>query len=339
MTLAPNRDRDAIEVADLSVALCTRNGTRFVEEQVRSILTQSIVPREIVVGDDASTDDTIAVIEATVASVRAEKPMVTTELRVLRHSSPLGVTRNFEVTITACTSSIVALCDQDDVWLPGRIERLLPVFGDSSVALVHTDAWLVDAEGRDAGSGLLAALEASVHERSALMSGDAFGVLLRRNLVTGATVLLRRSAAEEAMPFPASWLHDEWLAAVAAANGALRLVDEPWLHYRQHDGNAVGASAPDWSRRWAKLREPRLPRAARLVARSAELVAYLERTGRSDAVLEVARAKLAHERWRATLPRWRALRVPRIIAGAIAGRYARFNRGAIDVLRDLVQPV
>ncbi|MBX9718337.1 MAG: glycosyltransferase, partial [Microbacteriaceae bacterium] len=212
MTSALHRDGDAIETADLSVAMCTRNGARFVAEQVRSILSQSIVPRELVVGDDASTDDTIAVIEAAVAAARAERPGLSTELRVLRRDEPLGVTANFEATIAACTNTLVALSDHDDVWRQGRLARLLPLFDDPSVDLVHTDARLVDEDGTPSGLLLLEALEASAAERRALRTGHAFDVLLRRNLVTGATVILRRSLAETAAPFPPSWLHDEWLA-------------------------------------------------------------------------------------------------------------------------------
>lgn len=336
--MAEHPDPDAVEVADLSVALCTRNGARFVAAQVRSILTQSLIPRELVVGDDASSDDTLAVIEATVASVRAERPAVVTKLVVLRRDPPLGVARNFEQTIAACTSPLVALSDQDDVWPPGRLERLVPRFDDPAISLVHTDARLVDAGGADSGILLLDALEASSHERDALASGDAFEVLLRRNLVTGATVVLRRSLAEAAMPFSEAWLHDEWLAAVAASSGSLRLIDEPWLDYRQHGGNEVGASSPTWSRRWAKLREPRAPRAARLIARSAALVEHLELTAAAAHLLEAARAKLAHEQWRSRLPRWPIVRIPAIIGAVAAGRYSRFNRGPIDVVRDLVQP-
>jgi glycosyltransferase involved in cell wall biosynthesis len=341
VTSALDRAGDAggvIEVADLSVAMCTRNGARFVAEQVRSILTQSVVPRELVVGDDASSDDTLAIIEATVAEVRAENPAVTTQVRITARAETLGVTKNFEQTIAACTSALIALSDQDDVWPPGRLARLVAVFGDPAVNLVHSDARLVDAGGDDTGVRLLRAMEATAKERRKLVAGDAFDVLLRRNLVTGATVIMRRALAESAIPFPVLWLHDEWLAAVAAATGSLRLIDEPWLDYRQHGDNEVGASAPTWSRRWAKLREPRGPRATRLIARSRALVDYLESAGAAPTRRQAAKAKLEHEQCRAQLPAWQPFRVPGVVAGLVTGRYARYNRGLIDVVRDLVQP-
>jgi glycosyltransferase involved in cell wall biosynthesis len=313
-----------------------------VAEQVRSILTQSVIPRELVVGDDASSDETLAIIEATVAEVRAENPAVTTQVRITARAQPLGVTKNFEQTVAACTSALIALSDQDDVWPPGRLSRLVPVFDDPAVNLVHSDARLVDAGGHDTGVRLLRAMEATTEERRKLVAGDAFNVLLRRNLVTGATVMMRRALAESAMPFPMSWLHDEWLAAVAAATGSVRLIDEPWLDYRQHGQNEIGANAPTWSYRWAKLREPREPRASRLIARSVALVEYLERANTVTDVaperLNMARGKLNHLQRRARLPRWQPLRVPGIVAGLVAGRYSRYSRGPIDVARDLVQP-
>lgn len=326
--------------AHVSVALCTHNGAAFVAAQVRSILAQRPAPREIVVGDDASTDDTVAIIESTVEVVRRENPGLPTSLRVIRRESPLGVARNFEATIAECTSPLVALSDQDDVWPEGRLARLVPIFDDASVLLVHTDARLIDGASSDSGGLLLDALEATGHERAALAGGDAFAVLLRRNLVTGASVLVRRSFVESARPFPAAWLHDEWLAMLAAVRGGVRLVEEPWLDYRQHGANEVGASAPTWSRRWQRLREPRDTRAARLVARADALLdwALLESAHVSQPVLSAIREKVQHERRRASLPRWQPLRVPGIVAGLAAGRYGRFSRGAIDVLRDLVQP-
>lgn len=328
----------AAALADLSVALCTRNGEAFVGEQIASILAQEPRPREIVVGDDASDDDTIQIVRRAIEQHNLRFPQSPVTLTVLERAAPLGVVRNFEETLRACTSSIIALSDQDDVWPAGRTARLLPLFDDPSVSLVHTDARLVDAGGTDTGIRLLTALEASDAEIKALTRGAAFPILLKRNLVTGATVLLRRELAERAMPFPASWVHDEWLAIMAAVEGGLRLVPEPWLDYRQHGGNAIGASEVTWARRWKRLREPRDERAPRIVARASALVDRLVARQSHSLELDAARAKLEHERRRAELPRWQPLRLPAIAVGIVAGRYRRFNRGAIDILRDVVQP-
>lgn len=328
----------ALESADVSVALCTRNGAAFIAEQVRSILAQQPAPAELVVGDDASSDETVAIIERVFEDARRKILDLPTRLRVIRRESPLGVSRNFEETIAQCSSTLIALSDQDDVWPSGRLARLVPLFDDEAVLLVHTDARLVDGAGADSGMLLLDALEASAVERRALAAGTGFPVLLRRNLVTGATVLLRRSLAESARPFPQAWLHDEWLAMIAAVQGGERLVEEPWTDYRQHGANQVGASAPTWSRRWKRLREPRDTRSRRLIARAEALREWAESAGISAQRVHAIREKVKHERRRAQLPRWQPLRIPGVIAGVAAGRYARFSRGGMDVLRDLVQP-
>lgn len=323
----------------ISVALCTHDGAPYIEAQLESILDQVPEPMEIVLGDDASTDDTVAIAERTVAAHRRAGGR--TELVVRHHDPALGVVANFADALAHARGDLVALSDQDDVWLPGKLAAISAAFeSDAALLLVHTDARLVDASGTRLGLTLLDALEATPGELAGLEHGDAFATLLRRNLVTGATVVLRRRLLDAAAPFPVGWVHDEWLAAIAAATGGLRLLRRPLIDYRQHGGNQIGARRPTMRDRWEKLREPREPRASRLVERTSLLVDRLERLG--DAVpaerLAAARARLAHEERRRVLPRVRVARVPRILAATARGDYGRYSRGGIDVLRDLVQP-
>jgi glycosyltransferase involved in cell wall biosynthesis len=311
-----------------------------VGQQVRSILVQHPAPIEIVVGDDASSDDTVAVIERTVADARAADPSLRISLTIHRRDEPLGVVGNFAATLAACGGDLVALSDQDDIWAPDKLARIVPRFADDpDLLLVHTDARLVDGSGEPLGLGLLDALEATPGERSGLEWGDAFGVLMRRNLVTGATVVARRSLVARAAPFPATWIHDEWLAVLAAALGRLRLDPEQLIDYRQHGANVIGARRPTMEDRMRKLREPRAERASWLIERSNALVERLESLDAPTRRLAAARGKLAHETARARLPRVRIARLPGVLAGAISGRYSRYSRGPIDILRDLVQPV
>jgi glycosyltransferase involved in cell wall biosynthesis len=321
------------------VALCTHNGAAYVAEQVRSILAQRPVPLELVVGDDASTDDTVAIIEQTVAEARAVDPVLHIGLTVHRRVEPLGVVGNFAATLAACRGDLVALSDQDDVWRPEKLARIVTRFAeDPDLLLVHTDARLVDRDGEPTGLSLLDALEATPGERDGLESGDAFAVLMRRNLVTGATVVARRSLVEKAAPFPASWVHDEWLAVLAAALGFLRLEPEQLIDYRQHGSNVIGARRPTMADRLAKLREPRAERASRLVERSRVLLERLETLGAPPRHIAAARGKLGHETARARFPRARVARLPAVLGGTVTGRYWRYSRGAIDILRDLTQP-
>jgi glycosyltransferase involved in cell wall biosynthesis len=330
---------DRASALTVSVALCTHNGAAYVAEQVGSILAQRPVPLEIVVGDDASTDDTVAIIERTVAEARAADPALRTALTVHRREQPLGVVGNFAATLSGCRGDLVALSDQDDVWQPEKLARIVARFTDDpELLLVHTDARLVGGDGEPIGLSLLDALEATARERAGLESGDAFAVLMRRNLVTGATVVVRRSLVEKAQPFPSTWVHDEWLAVVAAAFGTLRLAPEELIDYRQHGTNVIGARRPTMADRLAKLREPRAERASRLVERSSVLLERLEGLGAAPRRVAAARGKLRHETARARLPRSRVARLPAVLGGTLTGRYWRYSRGPIDILRDLTQP-
>jgi glycosyltransferase involved in cell wall biosynthesis len=323
----------------ISVVLCTRNGAEFVGQQVESILAQEPQPDELILGDDASSDSTVAIVTSLVDRHRSAGGRV--ELVVRRHDPALGVVANFEDALTHAGGDVIALSDQDDVWHPGKLAAVLAAFdADPSLLLVHTDARLVDAAGAPLGMTLLGALEVTAGERAGLERGDAFATLLRRNLVTGATAVLRRELLAMAVPFPTEWVHDEWLAAIAAAAGTLRLLPRPLIDYRQHGSNQIGARRPGMRDRWAKLREDREPRATRIVARATSLVDALVRLGATvpPERLASARAALDHDLRRQSLPRARAARIPRVIAAAVRGDYARYSRGGIDVVRDLVQP-
>ncbi len=322
---------------DISVALCTRNGARYLPAQIRSICTQVPLPREIIVSDDGSTDDTLAVVRDTIALCGVADRIA---LRVFSNMPPLGVTRNFEQAVRACSHALIVLCDQDDVWHPGRLARMAAQFeARPDLLLLHTDARLVDAELQPLGSTLFHALEVQPAELEAISRGDAFSVLLRRNLVTGATTMFRRTLLDAALPFAPEWVHDEWLAAIAAATGRMDVLPEPTIDYRQHASNQIGARRLTLSEKIAKAFAERGDKhVARLHRADALLQRLLQLGDRVPAAwLEAQRAKVAHQRFRAGLPKARPLRVVPILAEAARGRYARFGRGGHAIAQDLLE--
>ncbi|WP_348786836.1 glycosyltransferase family 2 protein [Leifsonia sp. NPDC080035] len=319
----------------VSVALCTHNGQEHLAEQLRSVREQTRPVDEIVLSDDASTDRTRALLE----EFRANAP-AGTRVIILHNEEPLGVTGNFEKAVRATTGDIVLLCDQDDVWAPGKVEALVGVLAEHGALLVHTDARIVDGAGEPTGDTLFGTLGVGERELGAEERGDGEKVLLRRNIVTGATVALRRSLAEAAMPFPESWVHDEWLAMQAALLGGLRVSRRTLTDYRIHGRNQIGASRLTAESALGRLRAPRTARNARLLARAQDLFDRFEREHPGDTArrAELA-AKLRHERVRSGYPAARLLRVPPVLRELASGRYARYGGGMRDVLRDLVQPV
>ena len=325
----------------VSVALCTHQGAIFVAEQVHSILRQTHRVDEIVISDDASTDETIAVIEGTVA-VWARSADDVPSLVMLRNSTAVGVTRNFEQAIAACSSTFIALCDQDDRWREDKIERMLSRFEESSsLLLLGTDARMIDADGATFGGGLFATIAITDIEREKVQSGHAFQVLVRRNVVTGATAVLRRELADMARPFPGSWVHDEWLAIVAAASspGGVNLLSEQLIDYRQHEGNQIGATTMTGATRLSRLRSSRTERNARLLARASVLAERIHGLTSDPARVDLALQKARHEKARSAYPAVRLARIVPVLREWSTGRYSTCGLGAQDVLRDLVQPV
>lgn len=325
----------------VSVALCTYNGAAHIEEQLLSILNQSHVPDEIVVSDDASSDDVLDIVERVFNAWKSAQPGRVPALQILRNAKPLGVTANFAQAIAAGSGNIVILSDQDDVWHPRKVERMLEQFAAHPTALLaFTDARMVGASGDDLGINLFQTLGIGAATRAQLQSDRAFEALLRRNLVTGATVAFRRELAESAAPFPAAWVHDEWLAVTAAVFGPLLMLEETLIDYRQHGGNQIGASALTPQSAVQRLRTPRTPRNRRLLARAKALAERLPQLSPSVSTeyLRLTQEKLAHEVARSAYPAARILRVVPILRRWRSGGYRRFGMGAQDVLRDLVQP-
>lgn len=305
------------------------------------MLHQTVTAAQLVLSDDASTDGTVEAVREVVARFRAERPSLPLVFTVLENPEPLGVTANFEQAVRACTGDLVALCDQDDLWAPNRLEVVTALFAaDPRLLLLHGDARLVDAGGEPLGETLFDGIGFGATEQREVREGRAFDTLLRRNVVTGATTVFRRELLERALPFPASWVHDEWLAMVAAIFGRVDFVPEALVDYRQHGGNQIGAGAPSLAELFGRLREPRAVRNARLLARAEALLARLEaRDDVSPDVVEAAAGKLRHERVRSALPGPRPLRIVPVLREALTGRYSRFGRARYDVVRDLVQPV
>ncbi len=323
----------------VSVALATHNGSQFITEQIESILGQTSPVDQIVLSDDASSDDTVEIVERAVARHR-DTTGATPELVVLRNDPPLRVTQNFAQALAYCTGDLIALCDQDDVWHPTRIERLSSRFDDPAVLLVFSDARQVDESGAFLGHNLFEALGMSRSERGLVEQGQVFRQFMRRNLATGATVMLRKSLAEVAAPFPDSWLHDEWLAIVAAAYDGVRIHDEALTDYRQHSGNQVGMSKVNARRKFRMFAEPRTERNRRLYLRAKALVPRMDALENvPPAYRQMAHEKSEFESARQQYPEARLLRVVPVLRQLRKGRYGVYGTGMKDAVRNLLQPV
>jgi len=311
-----------------SIALAAFNGARHLPELLGSLAAQRLTPFELVASDDASDDGTAALLEAFAA--RAPFPV-----RLLRQPQRLGVEENFSRAVAACTGDCIALADQDDVWRADKLEILAQALTAPAVLAAFSDAEVVDANLAPLGYTMWQRVRFTPREQARLAQGDGFAVLLKHRIVTGATLAFKVSLRSTALPIPAGWPHDAWLALMAAAQGGLAAVPEPLISYRQHGGNVVGA-----------LRKPLAQEAGDALAldRAAWYRDELKQWRALGARLETSSAdvrtalaeKIGHLEVRAGLPAARWRRLPGVLREVAAGRYARYARNWGSIALDLL---
>ncbi|ODV43710.1 glycosyl transferase [Cupriavidus sp. UYMMa02A] len=318
--------------------MCSCNGGQFLVAQLESIIAQTRKPDHIVVCDDLSTDDTWTKLQAWASAARTAHGIRVT---LIQNAVRLGVTRNFEQAIRALDTDIVFLADQDDVWQPNKIEVLIARFADQSTMLAHSDATLIDEGGKDLGKSLFEALRLSDRETELVKSQHFFEIYCRRNLVTGTTAAFRRELLDIALPFPEDWIHDEWLAACAAAESKIAMLADKLTQYRQHGANVIGVPVSSMSRLTLyAMRVARTSRDEYLRYKLRRLNALRERLVYVNvidhdklALLDEARA---HFERRIRFGRSPASRVISIFREYKACGYHRFADGFAGMVRDVI---
>lgn len=322
-------------VKKTTVVLCTFNGAAFLSEQLKTLLAQSLLPDEIVIFDDASSDDTWEIVTCFAGDAASRGVAVV----ALQNRDRLGFAGNFSKALEAATGDIIFLCDQDDLWHPDKLAVMVAHFlREPDLLFLHSNARLVDSKGVDLGNSLFEALEMSDCERNRILSSDAFAVYLRRNLATGAASAFRGSLLAAALPVPAGWIHDAWLAVIATARGRIAIVDDPLIDYRQHGSNQIGMSMRTPLLRVKDLFRSWNDAVRGDVARTEILIDRLTQCGASTAHLEIARDMLEHLEVRLEIGRRPVLRrLLTVIREWSTGRYTRFGTGIRSALRDLLR--
>ena len=217
--------------ADVCVVLATYNSSRFLSEQLASLMAQTHrVP--VIARDDGSSDDTEGILRAWATKYPGWIQLLSDDL------GRLGPAGNFARLLQACDSDLVLLCDSDDRWHPQKVGRMIAsacLHPTDVPLLIHSDAHLTDATGKVVADSLWRFHRSeAVHDRTS--------DLLLRNTVTGCTAMVNRAALDLALPIPdTALMHDWWLALVVAATGTIQRLNEPLVDYRQHVGNAAGA--------------------------------------------------------------------------------------------------
>lgn len=315
----------------ISIALCTCNGARYIEAQLASILAQTRLPDEVVISDDHSTDDSLAIIRRWAAS--APFPV-----RVSVNDEALRSTKNFEKAIRMCEGDIILLSDQDDVWYRDRIAVTEHAFvSDDRVGLVFGNADLVDAQLVSLRTRLLELQGFDGRQLAAICKHRAFDYLLKKNFVTGATMGFRANLKDALLPIPSNWVQDGWIALLAAASTGVVFLEEPVIRYRQHTSQQIGCRKLTLFEQRQKAKQSQFFEYSEAVAQYTKVLERLTMLSNSSAhCLSQVDRKLKHLQARAALPQKRLLRIARIANQLLGGKYHLYSNGWRAALKDLM---
>lgn len=224
-------------VPTVDILLAIYNGEAFLAEQIESVLAQGFTDWQLLVRDDGSTDESITIVRRYVSQYPDRILLIEDQ------DIGLGAAGNFARLMENSRAPYAMLCDQDDVWLPHKIERMLSVIREleaESTAelplLVYSDLTVVDQN--------LEVIQPSFWRYMLIdpVSGSSVNRLLGQNIVTGCASICNRRLVELTLPIPAEALmHDWWMALVAATMGRLQCLPEATVLYRQHGKNTLGA--------------------------------------------------------------------------------------------------
>ena len=229
----------------ISVALATYNGHAFIMQQLESIAGQAHPPAELVVTDDNSADGTVECVERFART--APFPV-----QIHRNNKRLGYRANFMRAMSFCRSELVALCDQDDVWDPGKLKVAAAAFDVTDTVLFFHNAWLIDSAGVRIGPAdkigpadifCLSPYRPPLSVNS-LRCPAGFSMVIQRTLLQFSDLWSRSLDIEEQ---DRRMAHDEWLFFLATVFGGIAYSDLKLTGYRQHSGNSYGYSTRESS--------------------------------------------------------------------------------------------
>lgn len=216
----------------IDILIATYNGEKYIEEQLNSILNQTYKNINILISDDCSKDETLNILQ--------KYANLYSNISVFTHEKNLGYKKNFEFLLSKVESKYYMLCDQDDIWLPKKIELSYKKMIEDDADLVYCDLIVVDENLKEINNSYW-----NVIGIKNKVKYDDIRSLYLNNCVTGCTLLSKSKYIKDIIPIPDDsiyMLHDYWIALVVALKGKITHLDEKCIKYRQHTNNQIGSS-------------------------------------------------------------------------------------------------
>ncbi len=222
------------------ILMSTYNGEKYLKELLDSILNQTYNNIQIIISDDCSQDKTREILEN-----YSSNPKIKTYYQ--EHN--LGYIKNFEFLLQHVEHELYMLADQDDVWLPEKIEKTLKKMQEDQADLVFTDLEIVDENLKTVSKSFNRTMN-KIHKIRKTLETNQFEYLY--NNITGCTILSKKKYIEKILPFPKNSkyvIHDSWIGLIMSFKGKIAYLDEPTILYRQHNNNQVGTEKQSYKAR------------------------------------------------------------------------------------------
>ncbi len=206
----------------ISVALAAYKGEQYIAEQIQSILNELGENDELIISDDYPEGKTFGVI----------KEFIAEDKRIRYIEGPRkGVIKNFENALNACTGDVIFLSDQDDIWLPGKVEAVMNEIKNGADLVLH------DASVTDAKLNITEPSYFAIHG-----SNNSFLKNIIKNSFVGCCMAFTKEVMNESLPFPKKLpMHDWWIALLAIKkHRKVVLLDKPFILWRRHGDNVTG---------------------------------------------------------------------------------------------------
>lgn len=202
----------------ISILLCTYNGAEYLEEQIQSILNQTYTNIEVIISDDASKDETIEIIK---------KYSSNAKFIINLNPTNVGLNKNIELAAALSNGYFICFSDQDDIWLPEKIEHLYNAIDNYS--LIYSDSILIDAKGNYLNKNL-----SDFRKLQDVFDSKGFSV---DNAVSGHSMMATKETMKWALPIPEGHFYDWWIAVQASNLNGIKYLDKKLTLYRQHTKN------------------------------------------------------------------------------------------------------
>jgi glycosyltransferase involved in cell wall biosynthesis len=206
----------------------------FLQKQLKSLNAQTYNNIEIIAIDDSANKEEFEKING-IFSEYIKK----FRFKLYRNECNLGSNKTFEKLTEIAQADYFAYCDQDDIWEPNKIELLVSKLEHENALVCYSDLSIIDENDK-----LMAGSLKDVTKRLNHIYGEnKYDYFLRRNSITGCTMLIRSDIAKESLPFPEYkyYVHDHWLTLFASCKGKITYIEESLVKYRIHSNNQIGA--------------------------------------------------------------------------------------------------